>query len=83
MVVLLYWFLVQGDAPARAFEAGQSIGGQFPCMYGVNIKKVPHAPLATGPFLDIADRCEEIASMQRNVPIDKMKVRFCTLQPHS
>lgn len=55
---LVNYFL--GDLPARQFEAGNSIGGIYPCMCGVNINNITtvHNFLKTGPYQSMDSRVE-------------------------
>lgn len=72
-----------GDLPAREFEAGNSVGGTYPCMCGIDINQINHETqfLTTGPYKTLQRRAEVAMTspaFRKNGVIDvhSMKVRL-------
>lgn len=68
-----------GDLPARQYEAGQSVGGDYPCPCGVEVNTLckPEHVLSVGPYVTMQERAD-IASISSyastGVDVNKMKV---------
>lgn len=77
---------LSGDLPAREFEAGNSVGGTYPCMCGVEINEIYKETqfLTTGPFKSLSSRAELAKSSpalkeKGMIDVNSMKVRSWTL----
>lgn len=64
-----------GDLPARSFEAGNSINGDFPCACGAEKSKfiAPTYVLKLGLFLNLQQRAEKLGTLASK-DISKLEV---------
>lgn len=64
-----------GDLPARSFEAGNSINGDFPCACGAEKRKFISSSYALklGPFLTLQQRVDKLGTLASK-DISKLEV---------
>ena len=65
-ITLLCFDYYIGDSPARAFEAGNQINGNYPCSCGTDIRCAMHcSSLGRPKFVALQDRQDVIEKTER------------------